>query len=507
MASTVPNPRPPLRVLLVEDREFDARLVVGLLASGGYQVTSRRVEDAAALQAALARETWDLVVADHQLPGLDAATALRLVQSSGQDVPFIVVSGGIGEETAVALMKAGAHDFLVKGQLNRLVPVVERELREARNRAERRAGELRLRRLWESSPDAILMMDDRGCVAFVNPAAEVLFGRPAAELLGRPFETLAAPAETGPPASPGDAAPAGPRLLEMVGRRGNDQEVIMEVAFSDIEMQGRHYHVAFVRDITARRAAERALRSAEQEFGLARDIQQRLFPRRAPVVPGFDIAGRTYPAVQTGGDYYDFLPMPEGDWGLVVSDVSGHGMGPALIMAETRAYLRIAAHNRRDAGLVLTRANSVLAEDLEDGTQFVTSLLVRLTPRSPDGPALAFANAGHTAGYVLAADGTVRLELARQGPPLGVLPDTEYAESPPFSLARGDVLLLLTDGIEETESASGAIFGTERLLNVVRTYRALPAAELLTAIWQAARDFSQGQPQKDDWTAIVAKVT
>lgn len=503
MASTVPNPRPPLRVLLVEDSEFDARLVVGLLRSGGFPVTSRRVETPADLQTALAEGRWDLVIADQQLPGISAAEALRLVQASGQDVPFLVVSGGLGEAAALELMKAGAHDVLMKGHLNRLVPVVERELREARNRAERRAGELQLRRLWESSPDAILMMDERGCVAFVNPAAEALFGRPAAELMGQRFDTLATPSETAQPAPPAGGAAAGPRLIEMVGRRGN-QEVIMEVAFSDVEMQGRHYHVAFVRDITARRAAERALRSAEQEFGLARDIQQRLFPRRAPQIAGFDIAGKTYPAVQTGGDYYDFISMPEGDWGLVVSDVSGHGMGPALIMAETRAYLRIAAHNRRDAGLVLTRANSVLAEDLEDGTQFVTSLLVRLNPAERT---LAFANAGHTAGYVLAADGTVRLELTRQGPPLGMWPDTQYVESSPVHLTRGDVLLLLTDGIEETESGTGAIFGVERLLNVVRAHQSLPAAEILTALWRAACDFSGAQPQKDDWTLIVAKVT
>lgn len=502
MSAVVPNPRTPLRVMVVEDSEFDARLAIGLLQTAGYEVTSRRVDTAADLQDALKRERWDLVLADHQMPGLDAAQALRLVQESGQDVPFIVVSGGIGEETAVALMKAGAHDSLRKGNLTRLVPVVERELREARNRAERRTGELRLRRLWESSPDAILMVDERGRVAFVNPAAEALFGRPAAELVGQPFEALVTPAETGK-ASPESASDPGGRVIEMLGRRADGEEVTLEVAFSEMELPDQRYHIAFVRDITARRAAERALRAAEEEFGLARDIQQRLFPRRASQLPGLDIAGKTYPAVQTGGDYYDFLTMPEGDVGLVVSDVSGHGMGPALIMAETRAYLRLAARNRRDAGLVLTLANRVLAEDLEDGTQFVTSLLVRLVP---DQRVMTFANAGHTAGYVLGAEGTVRLQLARQGPPLGVLAETEYRESPPFPLSRGDVLLLLTDGIEETESPAGEIFGTERLLSEVRAHQHLPAADILRAIWKAAEQFSAGQPQKDDWTLIVAKV-
>ena len=492
-----------VRVLLFENSEFDARFALGVLQTAGYQVTSRRVDTLEDLQDALKRERWDLVLADHHLPKLDAAQALRLVQESGQDVPFIVVSAGIGEETAVALMRAGAHDVLRKGNLNRLVPVVERALGEVHNRAERRTGELRLRRLWESSPDAILMVDERGRVAFVNPAAEALFGRPAAELVGQPFEALVTPAELGT-TSPESAVKPGGRVIEMVGRRAGGKEVTLEVAFSEMELPDQRYHIAFVRDITARRAAERALRAAEEEFGLAREIQQRLFPRRAPQVPGLDIAGKTYPAVQTGGDYYDFLTMPEGDVGLVVSDVSGHGMGPALIMAETRAYLRLAAHNRRDAGLVLTRANLVLAEDLEDGTQFVTSLLVRLVPGER---VMTFANAGHTAGYVLGADGDVRLQLARQGPPLGVLAETEYRESPPFPLSRGDVLLLLTDGIEETESPAGEIFGTERLLSEVRAHQHLPAADILRAIWKAAEHFSAGQPQKDDWTLIVAKVS
>lgn len=502
MSADEPNQRRPLRVLVVEDSVYDARMAVAHLQNAGYEVISRRVDTAADLQTALARERWDLVLADHQLPGLDAALALRMVQESGQDVPFVIVSGGIGEETAVALMKAGAHDSLRKGELYRLVPVVERELREVRNRAERRAGELRLRRLWENSPDAILMMDECGRVAFVNPAAEVLFGRPAAELVGQPLEALAKPTETSPGVADFTSQP-GTRLIEMAGHRANGQEVIMEMAFSDVELPDQRYHIAFVRDITARRAAERALRAAEEQFKLARDIQQRLFPRDAPLVPGFDIAGKTYPAVQTGGDYYDFLNMPAGDVGLVVSDVSGHGMGPALIMAETRAYLRLAAHNRRDAGLVLTRANHVLAEDLHDGTQFVTSLLVRLIPTER---AMTYANAGHTAGYVLGADGAVRLHLQRQGPPLGVLAEMEYRESPAFRLNRGDALLLLTDGIEETESPAGAIFGTERLLKVVRSNQQQPAAGILRAIWLAAEQFSSGQPQKDDWTLIVAKV-
>lgn len=495
-----------MRALLIEDSEFDAQVIARTLRGGGYEVTSRRVETGEAMREALIAQPWDIVFSDHRMPAFDAAQALKVLQDSGLDLPFIIVSGGIGEETAVALMKAGAHDFLMKGQLGRLVPVAERELREARNRAEQRAAELRYRRLWETSPDAILMMDTAGVIAFVNPAAEQVFASPAAGLLGRRFSSLLVDGEAPPlersntevhePDSP-------PPLIELKGQADDGRLVVMEVAFSDVEMQGRRWHIAFIRDITDRREAERALAAAAKEFGLAREIQQRLFPQRAPTVPGFEIAGVSYPAVETGGDSFDFIPMPEGDLGLVVSDVSGHGMGPALIMAETRAYLRIVAYNRRDAGLVLTRANEVLVEDLEDGGRFVTSVLVRLDPGAGQ---LAFANAGHPAGYVLGADGGVRHALARGGPPLGVEAQTAYTESAPVDLEAGDLILLTTDGVEEAESPDGEEFGEVRLLNVVQAHRELPAREIIAAVRAAVAAFCGAQAQQDDMTLVVVKV-
>lgn len=505
MEPTAPGPRP-LRVLMIEDSEFDARIITSVLRAAGYDITSRRVETAPAMREALAGQAWDIVFSDHQMPEFDAARALRVLQDSGLDLPFLIVSGGIGEETAVALMKAGAHDFLMKGQLGRLVPAVQRELREAANRADRRASELRLRRLWETSPDAVLMMDEQGRIAFANPAAAQTFGLPVHALLGRTFGSLLAVESESPALIAGPATPEGqaPPLIEMTGRHASGRDVILEVAFSDTEMQGRHYHIAFVRDITERRAAEQALRAAEKEFELARDIQQRLFPKHPPHVPRYDIAGATYPAVQAGGDHFDYLTMPEGDLCLVVSDVSGHGMGPALIMAETRAYLRIAAYNRRDTGQVLTRANSVLAEDLEDGSRFVTSLLVRLVG---DDSRLAFASAGHTAGYILDRHGTLKLTLARRGPPLGLLPDTIYEESPPIALESGDVVLLLTDGIEEAESPEGEVFGADRILDVVRQRPGAAAADLVAALYAAVQAFSRQQSQRDDCTLVVVRVT
>jgi signal transduction histidine kinase len=139
-----------LRVLLVEDSEDDAALILREFTRAGLHVASQRVDTAAEMSAALAAEAWDLVIADYNLPRFDAPTALNLAHERDCDLPFIVVSGTIGEETAVEIMRAGAHDYVLKGNLTRLIPAVQRELREAGERRRRRAAELELQRRQET---------------------------------------------------------------------------------------------------------------------------------------------------------------------------------------------------------------------------------------------------------------------------------------------------------------------------------------------------------------------
>ena len=128
-------------MLVVEDSQDDAEIICHLLREAGYQPLAERVQTAAQMSAALSRQQWDLVISDHSMPRFDAPSALRLVQESGEDLPFIIVSGSIDEELAVAAMRAGAHDFIMKDRLTRLAPAVERELREAEVRRDRRRTE------------------------------------------------------------------------------------------------------------------------------------------------------------------------------------------------------------------------------------------------------------------------------------------------------------------------------------------------------------------------------
>jgi signal transduction histidine kinase/DNA-binding response OmpR family regulator len=133
-----------LWVLQVEDSESDAALLVRLLHKSGYDVESERVEDAEGMRGALARQPWDVILADHQLPEFDAIEALQVLHECGEDIPFIIVSGSIDGALAVDLMKAGAHDYVLKGDLARLEPVIAREIREAQARRGRREAEERL---------------------------------------------------------------------------------------------------------------------------------------------------------------------------------------------------------------------------------------------------------------------------------------------------------------------------------------------------------------------------
>src|SRR5207248_6713596 len=156
-----------------------------------------RAETAEAMRKALHDRAWDMILADYNLPEFDAPAALKILQETGLDLPFIIVSGGIGEDIAVSAMKAGAHDYLMKGNLSRLMPAVERELREAANRSGQREAkralqesELRYRLLWETSPDAVILMDTESQIHFANPAVKEVFGYTPEEVIGQNLSSL-----------------------------------------------------------------------------------------------------------------------------------------------------------------------------------------------------------------------------------------------------------------------------------------------------------------------------
>lgn len=189
--------RVPLRLLIIEDSEDDALLLLHRFRGAGYDCTHMRVDSEFGMRDALANGTWDAVLCDHRMPNFSAIAALEVLQASGHDLPFVIVSGFIDEETAIAAMRAGAHDYLGKDKLHRLVPAVEREIREARHREERRVAleavkenEERFRTLAANIPGMAFQMtrDENGVLAFpyVSEGASAVLGMRPSELGARP---------------------------------------------------------------------------------------------------------------------------------------------------------------------------------------------------------------------------------------------------------------------------------------------------------------------------------
>jgi serine phosphatase RsbU (regulator of sigma subunit) len=275
----------------------------------------------------------------------------------------------------------------------------------------------------------------------------------------------------------------------------------LDPGWVDIPIGGIYLLVALVVSTLherGRRAEETAGRLKERML-LARSIQLRLLPQAPPNIPGFDIAGACCPAEETGGDFFDFLPMRDGRIGVIVGDVSGHGFPSALLMAEIRAYLRALALAHDDVGQILTLTNSMLAADTDDDL-FATLFMACIHPTDRS---LVYAGAGHEA-YLLHAAGR-RTRLRSTGLPLGVAMEAVVSQAE-IALGDGDFLILFTDGNLEAHSQQGEQFGIDRMIEAVHANRAKSAREIVDRLVERVRVFSRHMPQEDDMTTVLVKV-
>ena len=503
----------PLSVLVVEDSEFDARMLVGLLKSGGFIPTFKRVETASEMVEALNHEKWEVILADYNLPEFSAPKALEVLRNTKLDIPFIIVSGGIGEDTAVAAMRAGANDYLMKGNLARLVPAVERELRDAAVRVSRRKAikelresEMRHRTLIENASDIIVVLNSKGVVSFISPACEKVLGKKEDDFIGKDWFQFAE--ESFRLKIKNEYCQSLSQKLVSFSFEGRfidangDSRVLDATAQNLLNDEAIEGVVLNVRDVTERLKSQAAIRDSVEEFRVAREIQQHLFPKQAPIIDGFDIAGASSPAAATGGDYFDYLKTTDGQLVLAVADVSGHGAGPAMLMAETRAYLRLLVRNRHHLGDILVRANNMVGEDVGKD-RFITMHLVKLDSKSK---MIAHSSSGHTPGYIIGEKGEIKSKMKRTGIALGVTPDAPYEVEGPLKLVKGDIIILLTDGLAETPNSEGELFGAQRVIDELHRNRSLSAAEIVNSVFKRVSDFSKGAEQEDDYTMIVAKV-
>ncbi len=268
----------PLAVLIVEDMESDAQLIARLLTKAGYAIAFERVETVEQMRAALEKQAWEIVISDFRMPELDGYGALNLLQETGLDIPFIVVSGTMGEETAVEMMKAGAHDYVMKGNLPRLIPAVERELIQAEVRRERqraqetlRESEIKFRQTFDISPVGIVMVGLDKRFIRCNPAFAQYLGYGTEELVGKLIGDVTLPEDSHIGMAEMMAIMKGEIAQAQVHKRylRKDGQVVWgEVTISLIrDSEGRaQYFLAIIQDVTRRKQAEDALRESEDKF-------------------------------------------------------------------------------------------------------------------------------------------------------------------------------------------------------------------------------------------------
>jgi PAS domain S-box-containing protein len=273
----------PLHVLLLEDSEDDAVLLLRELRRAGFAPIGRRLDEPDAVRRALLTESWDVVLCDYLMPRFSAHAALAMVKELELDIPFIVVSGSVGEAIAVSAMKAGAQDYVMKDTLSRLAPAVEREVREAQTRQAKRRAEQALRdsedkyrELLESEPNAILIMDAQGRIVLASSHAQTMFGYSADELVGRSVELLV-------PDPLREAYRAhrvkyrdAPRTLllgasaDLTARCKDGRAIPVEVNLRPHRLNDTLLVTAVVRDVSERRRLEAQLRHAQKMEAVGR---------------------------------------------------------------------------------------------------------------------------------------------------------------------------------------------------------------------------------------------
>lgn len=267
-----------LRLLVLEDEANDAELEIAELEQAGFDCDWKRVETREHFLASLESPDFDIILSDYALPSFDGLTALSLLLEYKVDIPFILVSGTLGEEAAIGSLKAGATDYVLKTRLSRLGPVVTRALQEQAERREREQGrqELksaneRFRAIFETAADAIISFDNQDQIVAWNPAAQKLFGYSADEIIGRELiQILPEPSSEDHLSTlnqMGDGEERGiGRTVERVGLRKGGHEFDLELSLATWTIDEQQFFTAIVRDITKQKKAEKVLKQHNFEL-------------------------------------------------------------------------------------------------------------------------------------------------------------------------------------------------------------------------------------------------
>jgi PAS domain S-box-containing protein len=433
--------------------------------------------------------------------------------------PGLQKSGGtLSAESYLPHLKGGVYLFMTAAALYDSNGKVMGAIESMRDVTERKRAEQKVANIIEFLPDATLVIDKRRRVIAWNKAMEDLTGVRAEEMLGKgdyeysiPIYGKRRPMLADLALDPDESFE---KIYNVVSREGDTIKV--EIFLPDFKPGGVYLWakasplydctgnlmgaIESIQDITGRKVAEQKLERSKAELSIAAEIQKSFIPRRTPAISEFKLAAVTIPAMEVGGDFYDFISLDDGKQGLVIADVAGKSIPAALFMALSRTIVRANAAHQPKIAEVLRDANNMIAADASAG-MFVTLLYGVLDGKSRT---LTYSNAGHPPPLIFRSG---RCDLQEQGPTgiaLGAIEGVDYEERQ-VQFSPGDVAVFYTDGVTEAEDINDKMYGLERLSNVVAGSCHLTAQEIMGRVLEDISNFSSGRDQFDDITLIIVK--
>lgn len=363
-----------------------------------------------------------------------------------------------------------------------------------------RKSEEKFRRIVETTSEGFVLMDENLTIIDFNQAYCNLLGYPPEEVRGK---------------SPFDLVTEEFRDHMLANRESLLEQEYRKIEGSLVAKDGRHIpilihgntlrddqgkiigNMAFITDMTEHKKA----------LMLAGEVQKSLLPQGRPAVKGLDIAGKNVSCDEIGGDYYDFIwrqKAGSGPLGVVVGDISGHGVDSALLMTTARAFLRMRASQPGTSSEIISAMNSHLSKDVLKTGRFMTLFYLSL---DPDTKSIEWIRAGHDPALLYDPASDTFEELKGSGIALGVMDEVEYKINKREGLANDQIIAVGTDGIWEAFNPQGEMFGKERLRQLIRANASHSAGTILTRVYDKLKHFTAGRKTEDDITLVIIKAT
>jgi PAS domain S-box-containing protein len=368
-----------------------------------------------------------------------------------------------------------------------------------RAESEVRESEEKYRRIVETAEEGFLLMDKNLTIGEVNDAYCRMTGYSREEIIGKtPFDFATEDYRAFLAVNQDELVSKDYRELEgtVVAKDGHTIPILVHGNMLRNDKGVVIGNMAFVTDMTEHK----------KSLTLAAEVQRSLLPQESPQVQGLDIAGKTVTSDEIGGDYFDYLSgqeCPTDHFGVVVGDVTGHGVDAALLMTTARAFLRMRASQCGSISQIVTEMNRHLAQDVLDTGRFMTLFYMTIDVDRGD---LRWVRAGHDPALIYDPVQDVFEELKGAGLALGVDEEFAYEENLRTDLATGQVIVIGTDGIWEARNRHGEMFGKDRFREIIRHHAKAKAKDILEAVYSELNSFTLGLNSEDDLTLVVIKI-